>query len=72
MTSYNKIARVNFYKFCLSCKSVIENSIGSVEFDFHNSKLGLLVWLAKQASLFGYHSNYCSYPEKLARYFSGC
>ena len=25
-----------------------------VEFDFHDSKLGLMVWLAKLESLFGY------------------
>ena len=33
-------------------KSRIENISGIIEFDFHNSKLGLIVWLAKQANLF--------------------
>ena len=43
-------------------KSQIENIIGTVELDFHNGKLGLMVWLAKLASVcvFGYHGNYCS------------
>lgn len=45
-------------------KSRIEN-IGIVEFDVHNSKLGLMVWLAKLTCLFGYHSNYCGYLVNL-------
>ena len=28
---------------------------GIVEFDFHNRKLGPMVWLAKLRILFGYH-----------------
>ena len=45
-------------------KSLIENT-GIVELDFHNVKLGLMVWLAKLASLFVNHGNYSSYLVNL-------
>ena len=50
------MAIVHSYMFyvwaAFESKSKIENIIGIVELDFHNSKLGLMVWLAKLASLF--------------------
>ena len=59
------MAMVHFYVWAaFESKSQIEN-IGIVESDFYNSKLGLMVWLAKLASLFGYQCNYCRYLVNL-------
>jgi hypothetical protein len=50
------MAIVHSYMFyvcaAFESKSRIENIIGIVEFDFHNRKLALMVWLARLASLF--------------------
>jgi hypothetical protein len=47
-------------------KSQIKNIIDIVEYDFHNIQLGLMVWLAKLASLFVWlPGNYCCYLVNL-------
>lgn len=48
---YSQFLHVAF-ELLFESKSQIENSVGIAEFDSHNSKLGLVVLLAKLASLF--------------------
>jgi hypothetical protein len=40
------------FELLLKAKADFENIIDIVELHFHNSNIGLMVWLAKLASLF--------------------
>lgn len=73
----NSMAIVRSYMFVIWAavenKSRIQNIIGSVEFDFHNSKLGRMVWITKLASLSVWlPRQLLSLSSKLASYFSRC
>ena len=59
------ILTCSMFELLLKAKADFEDIIDIVELDFHNSNIGLMVWLAKLASLFGYQGNCSSFLVNL-------